>query len=172
LTKRTEPAPAVAAALAQAGRKYGVDLALLRAVAWVESRFNPAAVGPKTSSGWQAMGLLQLGPIARAHLTDPLDPVQNADAGAQLLAGYIKRYRGEVSKALAAYNYGPANVEKYGIPKQVSGYVDLVLERHKYEVEHAATQLPPPPPPAAVNARPLAAGNEDNPPGPAKRGSK
>jgi soluble lytic murein transglycosylase-like protein len=153
-----QPTAYVAAALEAAGHAHGIDPAVLRAIAWVESRFNPNAIGPKVKAGWQAQGLMQLGPAARIGVTDPLDAKQNALAGAKLLAGYLRRYNQDLPTALAAYNWGPGNVDKHPdeIPGEVREYVDRVTERLALELSArlAAEQQQPPPLPPPAAARP------------------
>jgi peptidoglycan DL-endopeptidase CwlO len=94
----------------RAGRKHGVDPALLAAVAKAESGFRPDATSPAG-----ARGLMQLMPAtARGLGVDPLDPAQAVDGAARLLAGYLKDYDGRTDLALAAYNAGPGAVRRYG----------------------------------------------------------
>ncbi len=97
--------------LDQAAARYGISSSLVRAVAGAESGLNPGAVSSKG-----AQGVMQLMPATAAQygVTDPFDPGQNIDAGAHLLSDLLRRYNGDVSLALAAYNAGPGNVSKYG----------------------------------------------------------
>lgn len=113
----------------QAGMKYGVDPALLKAIAKQESSFNPDTV---SKAG--ARGLMQLMPdTCRKNGLDPnsdcLNPQKNVMAGANEIAGYLNDYNGNLQLALAAYNAGPGNVKKYkGIPpfKETQNYVKKV----------------------------------------------
>lgn len=93
-------------ALQAASRKHGVPISLLRAVAYIESGFDPAAVSDKG-----AVGLMQLMP-ATAHqygVTDLKDPRQSADGGAAFLAKLLEAQKGDTAFALQAYHWGPTN---------------------------------------------------------------
>jgi len=112
-----------------AGKKYGVDPALLAAVAKAESQFDPNAVSPAG-----ALGLMQIMPSTAANLgVNPLDPPQAVDGAARLLQQNLKKF-GSTSLALAAYNAGPGAVVQYGgIPPypETQNYVRKVLEYQK-----------------------------------------
>ena len=94
--------------------KYGVDPNLVASVIKQESSFNPNAVGPQTKKG-RAKGLMQIMPenISGIKLENPFDPEENIDKGTKYLASLIKKYKGNISKALAAYNWGMGNVDKF-----------------------------------------------------------
>jgi len=112
-----------------AGEKHGVDPAILKAIASVESNFRPDAVGPKTRSG-QAKGMMQFVPAtAKAYgLEDPFNPEQSVDAAARLMKDLLKQFDGNVGNALEAYNGGPRLVGK---SKQTAAYRQKVLQRAK-----------------------------------------
>jgi soluble lytic murein transglycosylase-like protein len=97
----------------RAADKYGLPRHLVRSVMAAESGFQPLAVSPKG-----AIGLMQLMPGTAADLgVDPYDPAQNVDAGTRYLRDLLSKYDGGLRHALAAYNAGPAAVDKYnGVP--------------------------------------------------------
>lgn len=110
-----------------AARKHDVDWKLVAAVMQTESNFNPRAVSPKG-----AQGLMQLMPAtARLYqVKDPYDPEQNIDAGVRYLKMLVGRYGGKLELALAAYNSGQQNVDRFGgIPpfSETRNYVKRVL---------------------------------------------
>ena len=135
-----------------AAARTGVDVNLLRVVAWKESRGNPRALSPKG-----AMGVMQLMPATAAALgVDPRDPVANIHGGATYLARQIAQFR-SIPLALAAYNAGPGAVMRYrGIPPyaETREYVDTIMRRWTgirnpmasvsltYEPERVAGALP------------------------------
>lgn len=97
----------------KAAKKYGLNPALLRAVAQAESGGNQNAI-----SSVGAIGVMQLMPATAAGLgVNPYNTEQNICGGAQYLRYQIDHFDNNIPKALAAYNAGPGTVEKYnGIP--------------------------------------------------------
>ncbi|HET7770531.1 MAG TPA: lytic transglycosylase domain-containing protein [Chloroflexota bacterium] len=113
--------------LNQAAAKEGIDAALLKAVAQAESNLDPFAV-----SGAGAKGVMQLmdGTARELGVANPYDPAQNIAAGAKYLKQMLTRYGGDVTRALAAYNAGPGNVDEHdGVPPfaETQSYVQKVL---------------------------------------------
>ena len=114
-----------------AAQEFALPEAFIKSVMHAESGFQPGAISPKG-----AIGLMQLMPTTARELgVDPLDPAQNVSGGARYLRELLARYEGkpdQVLLALAAYNAGPAAVEKYhGVPPypETRNYIARVVER-------------------------------------------
>ena len=114
----------------KAANNYGVPAKLIESVIKHESSFNPNAV---SKAG--ATGLMQLMPSTAKYLgvSNAFNPEQNIMGGAKYLSQLMKKYDGDISMTLAAYNAGPGNVAKYdGIPpfKETQNYVKRVLNTY------------------------------------------
>jgi soluble lytic murein transglycosylase-like protein len=106
---------------------HGVNPDLVKGIIHVESQYNPQALSSKG-----AMGLMQLMPETASILgvRDPWDPLENITGGTKYISYLLKKYNGNLTKALAAYNAGPAAVDSYdGIPpyQETQDYVRSVL---------------------------------------------
>ena len=97
-------------AVAAAAARHGLDPKLLHALVLTESAYRPDARSPVGAGG-----LTQLMPATALELgvKDRFDPVENLMGGADYLARQILRF-GDLRLALAAYNAGPARVERLG----------------------------------------------------------
>lgn len=112
-------------------QKYDVDPALVAAVVETESRFHKAARSPVG-----AQGLMQLMPRTGHWLgaRNLYDPEQNVDAGVRYLKYLQGRFDGNLKKAIAAYNAGEGNVQRYGgVPpfSETRSYVKRVMSRYQ-----------------------------------------
>jgi len=116
------------AAVNYAAASANISPNLLAALVWQESRWNAQAVSPKG-----AVGLAQLMPgTARDLGVNPADPVANLVGGARYLRQLLDQFDGDVEKALAAYNAGPARVRSAGgIPAiaETRSYVASIVRR-------------------------------------------
>lgn len=98
-------------------KKYNVDPALVAAVILQESRFNPSAVSPMG-----AQGLMQFMPGTAATMAKEtgrwptyniFDPETSVDFGAAHIRDLLVKYDGNVDAALAGYNAGTGNADKW-----------------------------------------------------------
>jgi soluble lytic murein transglycosylase len=139
----------------QQAREKHVDASLIAAVIYAESKF-----GDRTSSAG-ARGLMQITPEAANEierhsggttfkLQDLGDPEINIRYGTYLLRELLDRYDGDVVAALAAYNAGPGNVDKWGgsdlsvegIPfPETRAYVEEVLDKQRAYRDKYAREL-------------------------------
>jgi len=136
------PGADVRALAIAAARRHGIDPALVLAVVSVESAFQPQAVSPKG-----AVGLMQLMPRTANALgvEDALDPAQNLDGGARYLGSLLTLYRGDLTRALAAYNAGEGAVARHGgVPpyRETRTYVRKVLDRYHAAAAPARKKTP------------------------------
>jgi soluble lytic murein transglycosylase-like protein len=116
--------------IVRAGRSQGVDPRLLHAVIWQESKYKLEA-----TSHVGAKGLMQLMPATakRFGCEDSNDAESNVAAGTKYLRWLLKRFDGNVTLALAAYNAGEGNVDKYeGVPPfgETQNYVRIITGRY------------------------------------------
>ncbi len=126
-------------------RDKEIDAALIAAVIYSESKFDD-----RTSSAG-ARGLMQITPAAAKdierhsggttfELRDLGDPEINIRYGTYLLRELLDRYDGDVVAALAAYNAGPGNVDRWGGSElslegidfpETRAYVEEVLDKQR-----------------------------------------
>jgi soluble lytic murein transglycosylase-like protein len=120
--------PSLLLRIRDAALRSSLDPKLVQAVVQAESNFKSTATSQKG-----AMGLMQVMPNTadECEIHDPYHAVSNLMGACDCLRKLINRYRGNVSLALAAYNAGPANVDKYkGVPpfRETQAYVKKVLK--------------------------------------------
>lgn len=108
--------------------QYDISPHLLEAVVWQESRWRVTALSPVG-----ARGLTQLMPgTARQMGVNPDDPDANLEGGTRYLRIQLDAFDGDVERALAAYNAGPARVARAGgIPRirETQAYVASIMSR-------------------------------------------
>ena len=119
----------------KACQKHKVDGLLVAAIVEAESGFTPDAVSPKG-----AVGLMQVLPSTGGHYgsADLYDPSANLDVGSRYLAWLLKEFDGDLERAVAAYNAGPAAVIRYGgVPPfaETRRYVHKVLGLYRERSE-------------------------------------
>ncbi len=124
-TEAIEPQTHIGNIIDRASKKYDVDPELIKAVVRAESDFDANATSPKG-----AMGLMQLMPETARELgvKNCYSPVENITAGTRYLKSLLDRYDGNISLALAAYNWGMGNVERHPgkLPRETRTYIDRV----------------------------------------------
>jgi peptidoglycan hydrolase-like protein with peptidoglycan-binding domain len=109
------------------GRRYHVRPELARALAWVESGFQPSVV-----SRVGAWGVMQVTPqtwVFVESLTGPVPktPAGNIRVGVRYLKYLLNEFRGRERRAVAAYNQGPGSLREQGIYRETKRFVAAVL---------------------------------------------
>ena len=113
--------------VATAAHAHAVPPRLIASVINAESHGDPSAV-----SRAGAQGIMQLMPATSLQygVVNPFDAAQNIDGGTRYLGDLLRRYRGNVKLAVAAYNAGPGAVDAaHGIPAfaETRAYVARVI---------------------------------------------
>jgi hypothetical protein len=150
---RPKAAPAdISQLVEKTSKAHNVDPLLVDSVIRVESNYDPNAISPKG-----AQGLMQLMPPTAQMLgvNNSFDPAENIEAGVKYLK-YLQDLYKDDRLALAAYNAGPAAVDKFRqIPPypETQKYVEKVGKKYS-DAKSAASQKEPS---AAVMAQPASA---------------
>ena len=134
--------------LDKAGREHNLDVDLLASVVKAESGGNTRAV-----SRTGAKGLMQLMPATANDLgvQDSFKPSENVRGGSEYLDQLLTRYHDNMALALAAYNAGPAAVDRYGgvppyhetrayVARVIHEFNRRVLARREEQVREAETR--------------------------------
>lgn len=127
--------------LRESALAYGLDPALIKALAWQESGWQQHVV---SSSG--ALGVMQVMPatggwVATELVGRPLDIANSVSDN--VLAGvvyfeWLMRYTGSEELALAAYYQGPGSVSYNGLFAETQQYVDNIQSIRSYIQQHGA----------------------------------
>ncbi len=118
--------------ISKASDYYGVDKEIIKSVILAESSANEKAL-----SKANAKGLMQLidSTAKDMGVTNVWDASQNIHGGTKYLSQLLRQYNGNLKLALAGYNAGPLNVQKYGgVPpfEETKSYITRVLGYLKY----------------------------------------
>lgn len=125
----------------QISRKYDIEPSIIRALISAESSWDVYAISDKG-----AIGLMQLMPdTARdMEIKNPFDPEQNIEGGTRYLRILLDRFKGNMEMAVAAYNAGPAAVEKSGgIPSfsETRKFVRNVISSSRKKIDNRKTRI-------------------------------
>lgn len=142
----TNASPDLVIQALNAADSEGVDPRLYAALIDQESSWNPNAQSPVGAKGLSQL----MDETARGlGVTNPFDPAENLRGGARYLKQQLDHFGGDVMKALAAYNAGAGNVERYGLEGvlddsfakgQTKRYVSSIMDRlAKESVDTSAT---------------------------------
>ena len=146
---------------------------LLGIVAQVESGGDPHAVGPENYTGERARGVMQTMPSTMRDpgfgvrpAADPNDPAEQARVGRDYLGAMLSRYRGDVDAALAAYNWGPGNADRWvsqgkpmdALPAETRDYITKIRGRMQMAQADSETATDAPPARSAYFDQFLASG--------------
>ena len=111
---------------------------LIEKIIMAESSGNPNAVNKKSG----AKGLMQITDATADDpgfnikpLKDPFDPIENVRFGTEYFNALMKRYDNDTVSALAAYNYGLGNIDKWRkkgskfdeLPAETQNYINTIL---------------------------------------------
>jgi len=161
--QRPRVGDAIATAIAEASRRFGLSQDWIRAVIQAESAFDPRA-----TSRVGAMGLMQVMPATYAELRarygfglDAYDPRDNVLAGTAYLRELYDRFG--IAGALAAYNAGPGRYQEHldtgrTLPLETRNYVARIAEISgvgRPLAERSARPIAPRPTPPDPAAAPL-----------------
>ena len=137
----------------QIAKKHGIEVALMLAIIHAESDFNPVAVSKNGAGGLMQMmpetardvGLKvpryknKRNPKLDAQIDERFDPHKNLNAGLTYFKMLLRKYRGNLTLALGAYNVGPGMVKVAGpLISRGQVYANKVLKRYQFYRDNAA----------------------------------
>ncbi len=136
--RRGQPPAGIGRLIDRIARKHGMDPELVKAVARVESNYNPTAISPKG-----ALGVMQLLPATaeRFGVANAYDPAQNIEGGIRYLKFLRDQFPDNLSLVLAAYNAGENAVRKHGgIPpyQETRDYVRKIRQLYGRDLSDTA----------------------------------
>ncbi|MGV6809321.1 MAG: transglycosylase SLT domain-containing protein [bacterium] len=134
-----------------ASKRYGVNQALIKSVITVESCFKSRARG---TSGEKGLMQLMPGTARRFKVRNGYSTWQNVHGGTQYLGFLLRRYNGNLGRAVAAYNGGEGNVDRSGgIPRRNRGYVKKVMQAYRKFSNNSTSYHPVPHKPSKADKK-------------------
>lgn len=134
----------------QLALRYGINPSLFSNLVKQESGWNPTAVSPKGAIGLtQAMPATARDPgFGVTPLSDPYDPQESLRFGAEYLSAMLNRYKGDVPRALAAYNWGAGNADRWdgdmaSLPEETRNYIKSITGGQMIHGSTKGQGLPP-----------------------------
>ena len=115
----------------KATRDYNLPPKLLGRVLYQESHFRPEIINGTLKSSAGAVGIAQIVPKWHPEVSDPTDPVESIDYAGAYLRKLFNRF-GNWGDALAAYNWGQGNLDRYkkgeltSMPTETKRYVNQI----------------------------------------------
>jgi soluble lytic murein transglycosylase-like protein len=133
--------------IAQAAQQFGLDPMLFKRQLYQESGLDPTR---RSSAG--AAGIAQIMPDTAANLkVDPWNPTQSIFGAARYMRSILDGpAQGDYAKALAGYNWGPGNIQKYAagrMPQETRNYVKSIMggsgqKQQQVGPQETAAQMP------------------------------
>ena len=126
--------------MAEIERRYSLPPGLLDSMWLQESGRGKNKIGPMTRFG-QAKGDFQFtdGTAKSRRVGDVMDFYQSAEAAGSFMRDNLQRSGGDLKAALAGYNWGPGNIERYklgkGVPGETQKYADQITGRLNLKTE-------------------------------------
>lgn len=126
--------PHIDNAINEIAEKYGLPADLIHSMVQVESNYKANAV---SQDGAQGLMQLMPGTAKEMGVTHPFDVRQNIEGGTRYMKKMLKMFNGNLKKALAAYNAGPAAVKRHhgNVPyAETKSYVKRVMNMNSEKI--------------------------------------